>query len=185
LVSSKQYERAISELKPLASSSDPRVALDAVRSILYCLEQSSGDVEGFCRDVVSSGGTGSLARMVAGAKLGECLAEKAKRESDAARACAMYREAIQTLVTTVVVYFPGRGGGLDEEHQNALLELGHAYEGLAEKVEGSEAKRTYFSMAVRTYREVFSAYPNSDAAQPAAQRAGELESKTQEGSGSP
>lgn len=165
LVRIEDYAGAEAAYKRLAESPDEEVAVQGVRGVLLCKQKAgASDIPTYCANLIATKTSGKI-KMVAAASLGSTLLDKGD-----------HRAAVAQFVEAIVLHYPGRGSGLEGEHEEALFNLAACYEGMAKGAAGKAAK-TYWTMAAQTYAEILAAYSSSDRAEDAARKKSEAEAQ--------
>jgi tetratricopeptide (TPR) repeat protein len=168
----EKYAEAAPLYERLAASSDEATALQGVRGVLSCKRKAGEDPSAYCVGLIGTAKSPKI-KMIASAALGEFLRGRA----DGSGAAKDYHEAVKALVDAVLVYYPGRGAGTDQDHEDALLSLAACYEGMAKKAATPKAARPYWRMAAKTYQELLAAHESSPRADEAARRQTEAEAQ--------
>lgn len=170
-IRTENFSEAQPMYEKLASSGVEAVAVQGVRGVLFCMMKEDKDVASYCSRLMS--GRSNKVKMIASAALGEA----GRRKAEDSGSIKDFLKAVTHLVNATVVYYPGRGSGMEPDHEDALLTLAACYEGMASKSSATKAVRSYRTMADQTYREFFAAHANSPRAEDAGRRMGKNESK--------
>lgn len=165
LVRTEDYDAAAAAYERLAASSDEDVAVQGVRGVLLCkTKKGATDIPSYCANLIATKSSRKI-KMVAAAALGEAV-----------RAKGDYRTAVGHFVDAIVAYYPGRGSGLEGEHEDALFNLAACYEEMGKAGKG-KAAGVYWKMAAATYQEFLASYTSSDRAEDAAKKKSEAEAQ--------
>ena len=165
LVRTEDFGAAEAAYQRLAGSSDEDVAVQGVLGVLLCKQKAgASDIPSYCANLVATKSSNRV-KMVAAAALGEAMRGKGD-----------LRDAVSHLVDAIVVYYPGRGSGLEGQHEDALFNLAACYEDMAKAATG-KAPKVYWTMAAGTYQEILGAYSGSDRAEDAARKKSEAEAQ--------
>lgn len=170
------FTEAVKAFEEMESSGDERVHLDGVKGRLgIYVRTESKDLASYADKLMKSG-RGATDKFLGAAALGRSLMEAAVKSSKTED----LRKAVSTLVDATVVYFPGVGKGVDDEHEESLFNLAACYEKLAENYKSAgkvDGRRMYMIEAAGAYRELVAAHPTCDRVMDADAKAGELEEK--------
>lgn len=171
-IKSENYADALPRYEALAADKDEVIAVQGIRGVLGCKrKQGDTDLPAYCRGLIERSGSKRV-KMIAAVGLGEVMRRKAQSLKD-------FREAVEFLADAVVVYYPGRGSGLEPDHEEALFHLAGCYESMAAQAK-APAVTVYLNMARQTYKEVLAVYGQSNRAQEAGTALSVVEAKLAE-----
>jgi len=88
-----------------------------------------------------------------------------------------FAQARDFYVRSVVLHYPGRGGGLEREHEHALYRLARCYEELLEAAKDPKAHELLAQQASGAFREVSIEYPSGRYREEAVAKAAKYEPK--------
>lgn len=170
-----QFAEAAAMYEKMINSSNEEIALTGLRSMLECkIKQNDAGLPADCDKLIANPKSGAKVRMVASAALGTFLRDKAA----ASGKLKDFQDAVQRLVDAAVVYYPGRGSGMEADHEETLFVLASCYEGMAQKATLETSKKLYWTMTANTYAEVLAANPNGERAEEAGRKKADAEALT-------
>ena len=169
LYDKNKYDEAKRLFEALATSGDAEMATAGTTGVLRCLAglKDSAGLEAYAKKVVATAVQPALL-LIANNALADLAYEK--KQWEAAR---------DLYVLSVVRYNPGRGGGVEREHERALYRLGACYEALHEAAKDAALKAAIAGMASSTYRELSIEYPSGRFREEAATKAVQFEAKAE------
>ena len=167
LYDKNKYDEAKRLFESLATSGDAEMAAAGTTGVLRCLAglKDASGLEAFAKKVVATASQPALL-LIANNQLADLAYDK--KQWDAAR---------DLYVLSVVRYNPGRGAGVEREHERALYRLGACYEALHEAAKDAKLKEAVAAMASSTFRELTIEYPSGRFREEAAAKAVKYEAK--------
>jgi tetratricopeptide (TPR) repeat protein len=167
LYDKNKYEDARKLFETITTSPDPAVAAAGTSGVIRCLSGSkdASGLDSYCKKVLSTATQPSLL-LIASNALGDAAFEK--KEFAAAR---------DLYIQSVVRHNPGRGSGVERDHERALYRLGQCYEALLEAAKDAKVKDAVSAMASSTFRELSMEYPSGRFREEAAAKAVKYEPK--------
>lgn len=165
-----KYEEARKLFESITTAADPAVAAAGTAGVIRCLQglKDGAGLDSYCKKVLSTSTQPSLMLIATNA-----LADVAFEKKDFAAARDLF-------VKSVVQYNPGRGTGVERDHERALYKLGQCYEALVEAAKDPKAKEAIAAMASSTFRELSIEYPSGRFRDEAAAKAVKYEPKDTE-----
>ena len=167
LYDKNRYDEARKLFEALKSSSDPETAAEATAGVIRCLRglKDAQGLETFCNGVLTTATQPALL-LIASNALGDLRFEKKQ-----------FAQARDFYVRSVVLHYPGRGGGLEREHEHALYRLARCYEELLEAAKDPKAREFLAQQASGAFREVSIEYPSGRYREEAVAKAAKYEPK--------
>lgn len=167
LYDKNKYEEARKLFETITTAPDPSVAAAGTSGVIRCLSglKDASGLDAYCKKVIATATQPSLLLIASNAQ-GEAAFEKKN-----------YTAARDFFIQSVVRYNPGRGGGVEREHEKALYRLGQCYEALLEAAKDPKLKESVSAMASSTFRELSIEYPSGRFREEAAKKAVQYEPK--------
>jgi tetratricopeptide (TPR) repeat protein len=167
LYDKNRYDEARKLFEALKSSADPETAAEATAGVIRCLRglKDAQGLETFCNGVLTTATQPALL-LIASNALGDLRFEKKQ-----------FAQARDFYVRSVVLHYPGRGGGLEREHEHALYRLARCYEELLEAAKDPKAREFLAQQASGAFREVSIEYPSGRYREEAVAKAAKYEPK--------
>lgn len=167
LYDKNKYQESRQLFETITTAADPAVAAAGTAGVIRSLSglKDASGLEAYCKKVLSTATQPSLLLIACNA-----LADAAFEKKDFAGARDLY-------IQSVVRHNPGRGAGVEREHERALYRLGQCYEQLMEAAKDAKVKDSISAMASSTYRELSIEYPSGRFREEAASKAVKFEPK--------
>lgn len=168
LYDKNRYDEARQLFETLKSSADPEIAAEATAGVIRCLRglKDAQGLETFANGVLATATPQPGLLLIASNALGDLRFEKKQ-----------FAQARDFYVRSVVLYYPGRGRGLEREHEHALYRLARCYEELLEAAKEPKAREFLAQQASGTFREITIEYPSGRYREEAAAKAVKYEPK--------
>jgi tetratricopeptide (TPR) repeat protein len=167
LYDKNKYEDARKLFETITTAPDPAVAAAGTSGVIRSLSglKDAQGLDSYCKKVIATATQPSLLLIASNA-----LADAAFEKKDFGAARDLY-------IQSVVRYNPGRGGGVERDHEKALYRLGQCYEALLEAAKDANVKRAVSAMASSAFRELSIEYPSGRYREEAAAKAVKYEPK--------
>jgi hypothetical protein len=164
-----KYEEARKLFETITTAADPEIAAAGTAGVIRSLSglKDLAGLETYANKVLATSKQPAL-QLLASNALGEGAFEAKK--FDAAR---------DRFIQSVVHFNPGRGTGIEREHEKALYRLALCYENLMAAAGAPEHKQALAGMAASTYRELSIEYPSGKYREEASLKAAKLESSAE------
>lgn len=167
LYDKNKYDEARKLFETITTAADPAIAAAGTAGVIRSLSgmKDAGGLDAYCKKVLSTSTQSSLL-LIASNALGDAAFEK--KDFTAAR---------DLYIQSVVRHNPGRGAGVEREHERALYRLGQCYEALVEAAKDAKVKEAISAMASSAFRELSIEYPSGRYREEAAAKAVKYENK--------
>ncbi|HEX7900752.1 MAG TPA: tetratricopeptide repeat protein [Planctomycetota bacterium] len=167
LYDKNKYEESRRLFETITTSPDPAVAAAGTSGVIRSLSgmKDAAGLDAYCKKVLSTATQPSLLLIAANA------------QADAAFEKKDFPAARDFYIQSVVRYNPGRGAGVERDHERALYRLGQCYEALLEAAKDAKVKDAISAMASSTFRELSIEYPSGRFREEAAAKAVKYEPK--------